>query len=159
MLHQESSLFLMATGFEIAGVVLGTIPLIIEGIKLYRDVAGKSTRRGFLIRLETLTVELDAEHMILKNTRDIILYDIKASTSIDVTGGSSLGLDNWKEGGTLHQRVEERLGSSASSFRNTAQNMEIVINELMAKLGMDKSGKVCYPVSDTVQSIPGPLTH
>ncbi|KAK7936025.1 hypothetical protein PG985_001520 [Apiospora marii] len=117
--------------------------MIIEGIKLYREVAGKNTRRGFLMRLETLTVELDAEYMILKNTRDIILYDIKASTSVAFTGGSGLGLENWKEGGNLHQRVEERLGSSANSFRQTAQQMEAVIIELMAKLGMDKAGKAC----------------
>ncbi|KAK8113381.1 hypothetical protein PG984_013907 [Apiospora sp. TS-2023a] len=127
----------MATGFEIAGVVLGAIPMIIEGIKLYRNIAGKSTRKGFLMTLETLTVELDTEHMILKNTCDIILYDIKASTSIKATGGTSLDLESWKEGGSLHCKIEERLGSSASSFRNTAQNMVKVIDELMLKLGYD----------------------
>ncbi|KAK8065121.1 zinc finger transcription factor ace1 [Apiospora hydei] len=121
---------------EVVGVVLGVIPLIIEGIKFYRTLADVSTRKSFLRKLLVLTDALQTEHTILRNTYENILRDIEA------TEGQSVGLEAWKDGGTLQKKVEERLGSSADSFRRTAQNIESVIKEMMTSLGIDASGKV-----------------
>ncbi|KAK8064092.1 hypothetical protein PG996_008744 [Apiospora saccharicola] len=126
----------MATGFEITGVVLGAIPLIIEGIKIYREAAGKTTREGYLRRLRILSVELETEQTILRNTYNSILCDIKA------TEGPDMNQEIWKEGGALQQRVYERLGASADSFKATAQNMDAVIRELMMKLGLSPGRKI-----------------
>lgn len=129
----------MATGIEIAGVVLGAIPLIIEGIKIYREAAGRTTREGYPGPLRNFPVELETEQTILRSTYNRILCDIKA------TEGPDMNMEIWKEGSTLQQRVYERLGSSADSFKATAQNMDAVIQELMGKLGLSLGGKVSQP--------------
>ncbi|KAK8034120.1 hypothetical protein PG993_009115 [Apiospora rasikravindrae] len=79
---------------------------------------------------------LQTEQKILQNTYDNILRDIEA------TEGPDADLELWKEGGMWEKKAEERLGSSADTFRRTAQTINSVIKEMMASLGIDASGKV-----------------
>jgi hypothetical protein len=61
------------SGFEIVGVVLGGIPLIISALEHYQSL---QIWRRSARELKSLVVQLTAQHSILKNTCSMLLEDI-----------------------------------------------------------------------------------
>jgi hypothetical protein len=126
---------------EVAGLVLATIPLLIEGIKAYSK--GVSTVRVFLryqIPLEDLAQVLGAEETIYRNICNQLLeglVDNKRKAELLRNPGG----DAWKDPG-LQARLEERLSTSYDTFNRTVKNMEASMEEIKKLLKLDSKGKV-----------------
>ncbi|KAK8868942.1 hypothetical protein PGQ11_007520 [Apiospora arundinis] len=120
----------MATGIEIVGVILGTIPLMIEGIKIYRNVCDKSSRSRVKRALDTLATEIQAEETILCEAYHIL----RDEAEID-----------WIENEQIEKKVELHHEGFSVAFSDTAKAMQTTIEELKKKLGMDPDGKILDP--------------
>ncbi|KAK6852349.1 hypothetical protein PG995_010900 [Apiospora arundinis] len=117
----------MATGIEVVGVVLGIIPLVIEGIKTYRTTYDKSTTRGMRRVFGTLITEIETEETILRE----LYVGLRDEAEI-----------NWKKEGTIEKKVDLLLGDCSKSFTRTAQSMKEAIEELKETLGIGPNGEI-----------------
>ncbi|KAK6819497.1 hypothetical protein PG987_015980 [Apiospora arundinis] len=117
----------MATGIEVVGVILGVIPLVIEGIKTYRSTYDKSTTRGMKRVFGSLITEIEAEETILRE----LYVGLRDEAEI-----------NWNTGGTIEKKVDLLLGDCSRSFTRTAQSMKEDVEELKERLGIGPNGEI-----------------
>ena len=126
---------------EVAGLVLATIPLLIEGIKAYSN--GVSTVRVFLryqIPLEDLAQVLGAEETIYRNICNQLLEGL-VDNKRKVELLRNPGGDAWKDP-DLQIRLEERLSTSYDTFNRTVKSMKTSMEEIKKLLKLDSKGKV-----------------
>lgn len=119
------------SGFEVAGVVLGAIPLIIEAIKAYK--AGKSAAsmfvqwRGLLDRLlDKLEFQDFDFYMSIRNLLQAagveVLYDDKVACREALCRPENQHLLN------------EYLGAARTLFDQTVRNYETYLRQIASKL-------------------------
>jgi len=130
---------IMATGIEIAGLVLAALPFAIEGIKFYANGARtmKEMRHHQHV-LDEFSRELDMEKVKFVNTclnllEDTVTSDVMSKLMNDPTG------DLWK-GNDLQEKLCDRLRShSVPHFVQAMETMKKVIDELNEKFGIDEN--------------------
>ncbi|KAK8171503.1 hypothetical protein BKA80DRAFT_213218 [Phyllosticta citrichinensis] len=125
------------SGIEVAGLVLGAVPLIIEAMKQYAD--GARTVKRFIFYeepLRDLSRNLRAERAICQNTCEKLLQGIAPESEID---GLLQDMDGklW-ERLDLEPAVRLRLGRSHEPFVETLIRMGEVIREIANKLKLDQ---------------------
>jgi hypothetical protein len=102
---------------EAAGIVLGVIPLAIQGLNTYRNIVSsiKFARRdlGCLIR------DLETEHQILQNTCEILLKGIAPDSVLDAMIENPCGAD-W---GAYDNEIRLRLWRSSAIFKERFEDM------------------------------------
>ncbi|KAL1392316.1 hypothetical protein HDK64DRAFT_250669 [Phyllosticta capitalensis] len=126
------------SGIEVAGLVLGALPLIIKAMEQYAD--GVTTVKKFVFYkgpLEDLSLELRVQYVICQNTCEELLGGIAAPGDIagllqDVDG------DLW-ERQDLKPAIRQRLGRSYEEFVATIIRMEEVIKEIANKLKLNQA--------------------
>ncbi|KAF7531685.1 hypothetical protein G7054_g8633 [Neopestalotiopsis clavispora] len=117
------------SGFEVVGVVLGAIPLILEVVKTYRSTA------DIIRELKTLGRCLETEHLILYNTCEKLLVSIVPVARIEDYLKDPFGpLWGTEEAQVLLQR---RLWKSYRLFEQTVQEMKRAVKELGDIFGMN----------------------
>ncbi|KAI5844286.1 hypothetical protein BZA05DRAFT_173374 [Tricharina praecox] len=129
----------MATGIEIAGLVLAALPLAVETIKFY--VKGAETMkemRHHLPVLKEFERELDMEHAKFVDTCYHLLGNTVAPKDLSSLMGDPGG-DLW-EAESLQAKIRSRLPShSIEPFLKAIEAMKTVVDELNEKFGVDKS--------------------
>ncbi|KAL1635637.1 hypothetical protein SLS56_001690 [Neofusicoccum ribis] len=130
------------SGIEMAGLFLGAIPLVIEGVKFY--VNSGSTLRHYLKYkniLSDLCQELEIEYVIYQNTCEQLLDGLiedsneKASLLENPTGNA------WKNE-ILEEKLKKRLARSYCIYMKTMEDMEKDVDEVKKLLKLGPDGKV-----------------
>lgn len=124
------------SGFEVAGLVLGVLPMAIQVIGGYRTILSsvKSARRD----LTWLERDLETERTRLQNTCECLLVGIAPLSVIDSMIDDPFGPD-WKK---FNDPLRLRLWRSWGSFQRQVALMSDAVSELKEKLAMDATGKV-----------------
>ncbi|KAL1848348.1 hypothetical protein Daus18300_013630 [Diaporthe australafricana] len=120
---------------EAAGLVLGVIPLAIQGLKTYRNIL--SSLRTAKRDLDCLIRDLETEQQILQNTCEILLKGIAPDSAMDAMIRTPLGA-NWD---AYSDEVRLRLWPSATLFKDRIEDMREAAMELQRRLAIDGNGK------------------
>ncbi|KAK0743627.1 hypothetical protein B0T18DRAFT_415589 [Schizothecium vesticola] len=128
------------SGFEIAGVVLGGVPVIVSALKLYIDGANTFQRWRFYTReLKSLIRSLETEQTKLQNVCERLLVNIVPETKIEDMINDPFG-PLWKEEASA-KKINERLWRSAKVFQDNVLDMNDAVEEMKKKLNLDADGK------------------
>lgn len=129
------------SGFEVLGVVLGTIPLVISALEHYQQ--GLHTIRrwhSYEAELQSLKRRLGIEKAIFVNTCEQLLSGIVCSVDHEKLIEEPFG-ELWAKPEIIDQ-VVLRLDHVFEPFRETLVAMNTALGEIKAKLGLDEQGEV-----------------
>jgi hypothetical protein len=131
------------SGFEIAGVVLSSLPLIIAALEHY--VQGMATAKRFWTyksKMESLILEIDTEQGIFINTCEQLLTGIvrveHMQRYLDDPGG-----DLWRDP-QMEGKLKERLKRSYGTYLANVRGMRMVSEKFMEKLKLGPDGKTQF---------------
>lgn len=131
----------MVTGVETAGLILGSLPLIISALEHYAE--GISTIEKwwrYKRELASLKRILGAEYDRFLNTLEELLAglvpDATLADLLNCPGGVGWQSED------LSAKLQLRLRKSYNSYLNTINDLNEVISILKAKLELDPQGKV-----------------
>lgn len=129
------------SGFEVAGVVLASLPLIVTAIEHYADLVQtiKSAMK-YKIELRNLKHSLDAEFILFLDTLECLLDGLIPAIQLEELlkdPASTLWQDD-----TLNERLQDRLGRSYGAFTYCVNDMKAAIKEFIKRLDLDDQGKV-----------------
>lgn len=127
----------MASGIEIAGLVLASFPIVVKkiddyaaGLRLVRALGNKSYSR----QLRGYAAHLGGEEVILFHTFEMLLEDIidREATSADPTRDQWLQLF---EKNSIKAKLRRRLGNSYDPCVNNLQFINDCLSDIEKKLG------------------------
>ena len=131
------------SGIEVAGLVLGAIPIVITGLEKY--IQGVATvKRYFRYKneLKSLLRALSTEYDIFRNSCEELLEGLvpvqRLSFLLQDPGGKP-----WKDA-SLEKRLKQRLQDAYKGYLETVDDMEAAVEEFKDRLKL-KDGKVCRP--------------
>lgn len=139
------------SGFEIVGVVLGAIPLIISGLEHYAEgVATIKVVCRAAREFRAVARKLEAEEVVFRNTITILLngcsdIDIQTSTALLGNIGSKLWEDD-----DVRVALEGRLHSSLKSYREHITSIATSLNAFKERLHLSPDGKVCTTLNHVI---------
>lgn len=129
------------SGFEIAGVVLGVLPLVIEAAKGYIHILSsvKDAQRN----LKALVHDLETEQIRLETTCEVLLDGVAPPSAIDRMIRTPLGPE-WK---LYDDQLKLRLWTASKRFELQVAEMQEAAADLQAKLCVERDGSVraSYP--------------
>jgi hypothetical protein len=142
------------SGLEIAGVVLGTLPLIISALEHY--VAGVNTAKRFWrykSELRSLILQIDTQGGIFLNTLEQLLGGVVRIENMD-DFLSNPGGDAWQDA-SVDLKLRDRLRGAYKVYLDNVSGMRKSMERIMRKLALDAEGKVrqsvrsySYPITD-----------
>ncbi|KAF7538473.1 hypothetical protein G7054_g2861 [Neopestalotiopsis clavispora] len=124
------------SGFEVAGLVLGVLPLAIKTINSYRSTL--SSIRTAQDDLNWLRRDLETEQVRLQNTCEILLHDLLPLSMVDAMIKDPFGAD-WAK---YDEKLRERLWLSWGTFQAQVQLLSAAATELEAKLCVNRNGSI-----------------
>jgi hypothetical protein len=129
------------SGLEVAGIVLGALPLVISALEHYAN--GVQTAKRYLrykSELKTLILQIDTERCIFTNTLEQLLGGI---VRIEHMSGflSNPGGEAWKNA-EVESKLSNRLSSVYKIYLGNVQGMERSLQSIMGKLALGSDGKV-----------------
>lgn len=131
----------MATGFEVVGVVLAVVPLIISALEHYEH--GVSTIEKFIRykrEIRSITEALATENVMFKNSCEQLLSDFLSPVEIAEMLQNPTG-DTWSKP-HINTQLRARLDRSYSIYMVHITNMDASVKTLMKRLDLDENGKV-----------------
>jgi hypothetical protein len=131
------------SGFEIAGIVIGSIPIILSALRIQRNIVkpGVLYRWRFYTReLDNFIGKLDVEHLRLVGVFEKLLTGIVPDELISVMINDPLG-PLWKDPGAA-ERIRIRLGPSIDPFESGVQDIQKAMAEIGTMLGLGPDGEV-----------------
>ncbi|KAH6972588.1 hypothetical protein EDB80DRAFT_758082 [Ilyonectria destructans] len=129
------------SGFEVVGVVLGTIPLIISTFEHSKRVIQEvKVMRRWAKVMHSLARSLSTEQRILKNTCETLLGGIVPVDAIKPLLAQPFG-PLWQDD-KIRLEVERRLDHTAGDFEHLVRDMKEVLKELGVKLHIGPDMKV-----------------
>ena len=129
------------SGIEAAGLVLGSIPLVISALKYYdHGIMAIERARSYNRYRMTLIDALNEEQTRLENICEFILDGLVPKSRIERMISDPCG-GLWKDE-FLKLRLKARLWNSATQFEQTTKEMKAAMQELMDKLDVGSDGKV-----------------
>lgn len=131
----------MATGIEVAGLVLGALPILLEGLKFYSEGVDTAIRFWkYREGVKGLISELAAEQTIYQNSIEIIIHGVVDARDV-AEFLTRPGGELWQKP-DFEERLRKRLETSFDSYLNTVSRMKIVVDAFKGKLKLDNKGKV-----------------
>ncbi|KAF1849283.1 uncharacterized protein K460DRAFT_280656 [Cucurbitaria berberidis CBS 394.84] len=128
------------SGLEIAGVVLGSLPLVISALEHYAN--GINTAKRFWrykTEVRSLILQINTERGIFINTVEQLLTGIvRIEQMTDFV--SSPGGEIWREVG-IEQKLKDRLRGAYDIYLDNVRGMEVSLRGMMMKLALDPDGK------------------
>ncbi|KAF2182091.1 hypothetical protein K469DRAFT_691691 [Zopfia rhizophila CBS 207.26] len=131
------------SGFEIAGVVLSSLPLVISAFEHYAE--GVATAKRFWMyktELRKLLEAIKTERVIYRNTCEQLLTGVVAVDQmqdfLDNPGG-----ELWHDS-NVGNALRERLRDCHEVCIDNIRNMEKVMNKIMEKLKLGPDGKAQF---------------
>ncbi|KAH8663385.1 hypothetical protein BGZ60DRAFT_529662 [Tricladium varicosporioides] len=138
----------MVTGVETAGIVLGSIPLIVSALEHYAE--GISTIEKwwkYKRELASLKRVLGAEYDRFLNTLEELLAGIVPDATLAALLNAPGGVA-WRDP-ELNRKLQTRLRKSYNSYLDTINDLNEVVTILKVKLELDSSGKPKWTDSKT----------
>jgi hypothetical protein len=129
------------SGFEVIGVVLGAIPLVISALEHYAD--GVRTIRRLIEykwELNTLITTLETEDVLFRNTCEALLDGIEDAGAMEELLKDPGG-HLWKEKRTA-ERLKTRLSTSYDVFFKRIIDMNNALESFKERLGLSSDGTV-----------------
>ncbi|KAI0014817.1 hypothetical protein F4780DRAFT_766699 [Xylariomycetidae sp. FL0641] len=124
------------SGLEIVGVVLGTIPLAISALEHYQGIVGKYARwRTCKTVFSDLALELETEHVLLKNTCELLLSNAVRSSEVEDMIADPFG-PMWQKA-SVKDHLRQRLHDSAPIFEENIKRMQSHLEALKSELPSD----------------------
>lgn len=121
---------------EVAGIVLGGIPLAVNALQQYRSFL--NTLKNAQRELDSIIRCLRTQQRILENTCETLLQGIVPPS--DIATMIQKPFDYlWTE---HEEHIKLRLDQDWNIFEDTAKDMETIVNNLHAKLALDDNGNV-----------------
>ncbi|UNI16894.1 hypothetical protein JDV02_003284 [Purpureocillium takamizusanense] len=121
------------SGFEIAGIVLGSIPLVISTLEHYGDGLSTLQRwRRYQRELRCLTRNLETERVKLQNVCEKLLIGIVPPSRIEIMINNPMG-NLWKEEET-QRKVRVRLWKGLDAFEATIGDVERAVGEMSRRI-------------------------
>ncbi|RYP74982.1 hypothetical protein DL771_002630 [Monosporascus sp. 5C6A] len=130
----------MVTGVETAGLVLGSIPLVLAGLEFYaKGIA--VTKRCFKYReqFQSLIRELRTENTICTNSINLLLVGVVSQKEMADFLADPCS-DRWKEA-KFDLKLKQRLGTSYDSYMATIDELGKAAELFRKRLKLDSSGK------------------
>ena len=128
------------SGFEIAGIVLGTFSIAISTLEKYREAA-KMWGFWWEIRSEHQKCSSEIKFHRLGFTRNLrqLLLPIVADKAQILRLLADPGGEEWKEH-SLAKQLEDRLQDSYELYFETIQQLQRTMEELQEVLALNKAG-------------------
>jgi hypothetical protein len=129
------------SGLEIAGAVLGALPLIISALEHY--ATGVRTAKRFWRYksvMEDLITQIDTQHGIFINTLELLLWGlvtVEQMTDLLIEPGG----DGWRDA-KLNSKLRDRLRSAYDVYFRNVDRLNKSLVMIMGKLALDPDGKV-----------------
>ncbi|KAM7216339.1 hypothetical protein V8F06_008261 [Rhypophila decipiens] len=128
------------SGFEVAGIVLGSIPLLISALEHYGDgVRTIQKWRKYESELRSVVRNLKTERVKLLNVCEKLLDGLVPASMVDTMVEDPFG-GLWQEQ-EIKRKIRVRLWRSWDAFEDTANAMKAAIDEAMEKLDAGSKGK------------------
>ncbi|KAI1121421.1 hypothetical protein F5Y10DRAFT_256363 [Nemania abortiva] len=123
------------SGFEVIGVVLGTIPLLISAFEHYeRGIQTIQIVRRRAKVMHSLAAALSTEQTILRNTCETLLAGIVNPEDLGPLLAEPFG-PLWQDPDT-RARVERRLDHTLKDFKALVHSMQEAVEEIRSKLSL-----------------------
>ena len=129
------------SGLEVAGVVLGSLPLVISALEHYAN--GINTAKRFWrykSEIQSLILQVNTERGIFINTIEQLLTGVVRFEQMDAFL-SSPGGDDWK-GVDIEEILQDRLHSAYGIYLDNVKGMGTSLQKMKDKLALDPDGKV-----------------
>lgn len=131
------------SGFEVVGVVLGALPVLVSAIQACAEGTAMVHRfRKYKSRLGFVMRNLETESVIFRSICELLLdglvYDPSQLHALLAEPKS----DAWGDL-ALQQKIKGRLGESFRSFRKTMDDISSITGELSALLEIGADEQVC----------------
>lgn len=121
------------SGFEIAGIVLGSIPLVISTLEHYGDGLSALQRwRRYRREVHCLTRNLETERVKLQNVCEKLLVDIVPPSRIETMINDPMG-NLWREEAT-QRKVRVRLWKGFDAFESTIGDVQTAVSEMNKRI-------------------------
>lgn len=129
------------SGLEVAGLVLGSIPLVISALEHYKEgLRSVQIWRKYAREINSLTRQLRMQHNILTNVCETLLEDLGLGSRVDAMIEAPFG-PMWQDADT-RQKLRRRLHRDFNLFEDTVKDMGEAIDEVKKKLDLGPDGKV-----------------
>jgi hypothetical protein len=129
------------SGLEVAGLVLGALPLVISALEHYAN--GVQTAKRFFrykSELEVLSLRIRTERCMFINTLERLLGGIVRIEHMSELL-SSPGGDAWKNA-EVDSKLKDRLRNVYKIYLDNVQGMDRSLRSIMGKLALNSEGKV-----------------
>lgn len=129
------------SGVEVAGLVLGALPLLLAGLQFYAEGIAV-TKRYWKYREEvnSLLNDLKAENAVYQNSIETLLLGVVDAK--DVTEFlANPGGDLWKAA-SFERRLKQRLGTSYDPYLTTVLKLQRSAEKFNERLKLGDSGQV-----------------
>jgi hypothetical protein len=127
------------SGLEVAGVVLGALPLVISALEHYREGVNTTKRYWrYKKEVDSLILQVKTERGIFINTLEQLLTGI-VKTEHMAGFTSEPGGDAWRVVGKL---LENRLRGAYEIYLDNVRGMETSLEQIMEKLALAPNGRV-----------------
>lgn len=126
------------SGFEIAGVVLGSFPIVIEALNTYREAA---RMWGFWLDIRTEYLKCNNElkfHRLRfnQNLKQLILPIVADQAQVQQLLAKP-GSDLWRQP-SIEQQLVDRLQDSYESYLDIIQQLQRTMQDLNDELAINK---------------------
>lgn len=129
------------SGFEVAGIVLGSIPIVISALEYYMKSLSKlQDFRGYRRILERLIMSLQTDHVRLQTVYEKLLNGIAPQIHIEEMIRNPFS-DRWKEAG-IFDKLRLRLWNALPIFDMRVRDIRRAIEEMKEKLNIEPGSKV-----------------
>jgi hypothetical protein len=146
------------SGFEVAGIVLGSIPIVIEGCKFFlRAIQDRRVlrKRYYTNELSRWIGILETEQALLKNVCAKLLNGLAPSERVRELVSDPLS-PLWQDP-ILRDSVDARLAGSGKVFSANLKDISEAIEEMKQLLGIEPSAKVGRQTRRTKLALADPL--
>lgn len=129
------------SGFEVAGVVLGSIPLIVSALEHYKQgMSTIKTWRNYDRELRSLIRNLETEKIRFQDICEKLLIGLVPSSQIEHMVDDPFGR-LWRQD-SVQDAIKARLWRSYELFHSIVKDMEAAIKDIMRRLDLQPDGKV-----------------
>lgn len=130
------------SGIEVAGLVLGCLPLIIQGIESYNE--GLDPVKAFVRwerDLPQLIRKLRNQHVHYAQTMRILLEPITDEFELAEMLSDPAGARLWKDK-KMAERLQSKLQDSYFAYQSTIADIEKITKKIASKLDLDRAAEL-----------------
>ncbi|KAH8725263.1 hypothetical protein GQ44DRAFT_616408 [Phaeosphaeriaceae sp. PMI808] len=130
------------SGVEVAGLVLGCLPLIIQGIESYNE--GLDPIKSFVRwerELPQFIRKLRNQHVHYAQTMRILLEPITSDVELAEMMANPGSTQLWK-GRYMTEKLKEKLQDSYQAYQGTIVDIERITKKIASKLDLDRATEI-----------------